>query len=70
MIDVSVTTRNPVIDISMSGTNRDINIGASGITNIPKINDIPLIGNKTLTELLTKGLVIDGMDASWVTEEE
>lgn len=42
----------------------DIPISYTEILDRPSINDIELVGNKTMTELLAGGLIIDGGDSS------
>lgn len=38
----------------------DVPISYTDLLDIPSINNIALIGNKTMTELLADGLIIDG----------
>ena len=37
------------------------------LDNKPQLNGIELIGNKTMSEILSAGIILDGCDANWVT---
>lgn len=36
------------------------------LDNKPQINGVELIGNKTMSEILSGGIILDGRDAEWV----
>lgn len=69
MPDIIVTPRRPSINVSINTSNNPIDIDVDKDAP-PKINGVSLIGDKTMTEILHAGLIIDGKNAKWVSEGE